>query len=311
MTTPATESPVPFSRDPETGLVNGVVYPRLPNGKIDWRALLNPAHIVFRAPDRFNPSKAQLALAAEIEKAYGAPVQSLVYADVAAKQPVDDKHILVLLAGFQELAELRGYSSSIPSDVAIGRSLRKRSPDVSYRDIEDTIVSTSWQIDWIPNVEEPHGKTSGGVADATYENTGDFGYLSAMSGNRAFVRAVKSGLGIRILGFDEIAKKDDAIPEAGANFSVSSVSSSPNFSLEPVEVLKKTASECGYSFASIRNSAIKHYKASIESGSTQLPYTSDPEKWTRFEDVAKLDCAGLIGAIRKGKENAEKKKAGK
>lgn len=190
-----------FERDAKTGLVAGVDYKYLSDGRIDWKSMLNPAHIVFNSKNK--------KAAEEIQKVYGAPADKLVYSEVIKTQTVDDKHILILLKGFQEVAELRGFHSSVPTSLQVAQG----------------IVAVAHTIHWIPNVEDPQGKVTGATADATMENTGNFGYLAAMAGNRAFVRAVRQGLGISILAFDEIAKRDESENnEAGS--SCSTVSSS-------------------------------------------------------------------------------------
>jgi hypothetical protein len=270
-----------FKRNDTTGLVEGVEYPRLPNGRIDWKALINPVHITFNAK---NPK-----LATEISTTYGAPADTLVYADVVAKQPVADKHILVLLAGFIEVAELRGYQAS----------------EVTQLAVDQGIVAVGHSITWLPNEEEPNGKTSSGTADATLDNTGGFGYLAAMAGNRAFVRAVKNGLGIRILGFDEIAKKDDALPEAGNAPSPQVVTSPGN----PIAILKRTASECGFTLEDVRKSASKRYiketEASAKDPKTIRTIETDPSTWKSFDDVPKRDCLVLVEAMKNAAAKAK------
>lgn len=258
-----------FSRDPLTGLISGIEYPRLPNGRIDWKHLIPTQHIVFNVKNE--------KLAAEIEKAYGAPAKSLVYADVAAKQPVDDRHILILLAGFQEVAELRGYRAARIPHLPLGQG----------------IVGCACEIDWIPNEEEPLGKTSFGTADATFENTGGFGYLTAMAGNRAFVRAVKNGLGIRVLGFDEIATKDTPLPESGT----SSGSATPISQIgQPVPTLIRACEESHITFDQLRKGAQTKYRSKIE---------SDPDTWKAFEDVPPRDCLTLITLVKEGRKAAK------
>lgn len=294
MTATATEPTPPtlFQRDPTTGLEIGRVYPRLPNGRVDWRALLNPTHIVFNSKNE--------KTAAEIAAAYGAPAKSLVYADIAAKQPVDDKHIVVLLAGWLELAELRGYTSSVPTHLQVSQG----------------IVVAAHEIDWIPNEEDPKGKKTGATADATIENTGGFAFLATMAGNRAMVRAIRRGLGINILAYDEIAKAGDHLPESGAgstNSQSAAGSSSTSFSSVglPVPSLIKWASEGGFSFDLVKKGAVKRWAketASLAADATfQRNIKSDPSTWTRFEDVPPGDCLTLIDAIRKAIAEKQKK----
>jgi hypothetical protein len=273
MTKPSTSEPAvdqesepvkpPYYRDRRTGLVACVEYKRLPNGRIDWKSMINPAHIVFN-------SKADK----ELTELYGATADKLVYSEVIKTKAVDDKHILILLAGFVELADLRGYTS-IHSDIAHVTA--------------GANASVACHITWLPNEEEPYAKTSFGTADATMENTGGFGYLAAIAGNRAFVRAVKNGLGIFVLGFDEIAKKDMALPESAGG------SSAPVNPLSPQGTLQKAAEDLKYTFDLVRKGAIK-YKDKMKSTEEEIG------KWKGFADVPPPDCMSLIGLLRKKEE---------
>lgn len=278
-TTVHTDTPAHFSRDPDSGLVNNVVYIRDAQGRIDWKAMINPAHIVFQG--RKNEK-----LAAEIAGKYGATYDKLVYAEVVKTQPVEDKHVLILLAGFIELADLRGYNSSHShiAHVTPGGNV--------------TCVS---HIEWLPNVEEPYPKTSSGEADATVENTGGFGYLAALAGNRAFVRAVRRGLRIPILGADEIAAKDaDSAPAEGGASSSGSAAAVGN--LSPQGILQKTASELGVTFEQVKAGATTKHKAKIE---------VDATAWTGFGDVPPRDCMTLINLLRDKKSGKGKSGEGK
>jgi hypothetical protein len=254
----ATKSP--YYRNPRTGLIDGVEYKRLPNHKIDWKSMVNPVHIVF------NPKADK-----ELTELYGAAADKLVYADVIKEKVVEDKHILILLAGFIELAELRGYKD-VRNDVVHVTAGQN--------------ATAQCHITWLRNEEEYYEKTSAGTADATMENTGGFGYLAAIAGNRAFVRAVKNGLGIFVLGFDEIAKKDTALPESAGG---TSASINP---LSPQGTLQKAAEDLKYTFELVRKGALK-YKEKMKSSEEEIG------KWTGFGDVPPPDCMSLIGLLRK------------
>lgn len=251
--------------------------------RIDWKSRINPAYIVFNAKNE--------KLAAEIEKIYGAPAKNLVYADVVAKQPVDDRHILILLDGFQEVAELRGYESSAPVSISAGQG----------------IVACGWAIKWLPNEEEPNGKTSGGTADATFENTGGWGYLGAMAGNRAFARAVKSGLGIKVYGYDEIGKKDEPNLESG----IMSSSAANSDAGKPVPTLIKTCREFNFTFEQVKASSVKKWNVETaelaKNPAFKRTIQSDPNKWSGYEDVPPLDCLTLITKIQEAAKKTAKK----
>lgn len=271
-TPPAEQAPslqpvVPLFRRKPDGLLEGVVY-HVINGKISWRHMINPAHVVFNGK-----------LDEEIEARYGAKANKLVYAEVINTHVVDDRHILIKLDGFIELAELRGYSAA---PVTISHV----TPDGQH-------VSAQCHITWLPNVEETHAKTSSGEADATFANTGGFGYLTAMAGNRAFVRAVKRGLGISILGFDEIAKKDTPLAEPSPGTS----STSGVNPLSPQGTLQSTADSLKLPFEVVKKGALK-YAAKMKSTTDEIA------GWTGFADVPPPDCMSLIGLLRKKPETA-------
>lgn len=252
-----------FERD-EFGLVKNQVYALRKDGRIDWARMINPEHIIFNSK-----------LDAKIVALYGKPAAELKYSEVIASgQEVDPRYILVLLQGFYELADLRGY--------------RAAEPQIAHADLQ--ICSCSCTIEWIPNREEPDGKISFGTADATMENTNGWGYLSAMAGNRAFVRAVRQGLRIPILGFDEIAKKDTPVPEGATQ-------SSPSTGRIHTDTLKlaceKNVNEQGrsapISFDNVKAAATQKYRDKME---------GDPTTWSRWEDVPPKDALTLIKLIK-------------
>lgn len=242
----------------DNGLIDGLEYPKKANGRINWRALIDNQYIVFNESPKLNE---------EIVAKYGAPAEKLVYSEVIKSKSVDEHHILIQLAGFVELADLRGYISAPVEIVHV-------TPDQN--------VTAQCHITWLPNEEEPYNKTSSGEADATMGNTGGFGYLAAMAGNRAFVRAVKRGLGISILGFDELAKKDQALTE-----SLGAVINSLD-PLSPQGILQKTASAAKLDFEKIKKTVIDHHRAKIE---------TDPTTWNKFEEVPPRDCMTIIGLL--------------
>ncbi len=272
-----TDSPAAFTRL-NNGLVEGVTYPRRSDGRIDWVKMIKPEHIVFNSK-----------LDAQLEKAYGDNSRNLNYGDlIAAGKEVDPRHVLVLLMGFVELARLRGYTRAQP-----------RIAHVCSYPVEAAICSCECTIDWIPNEEDPDGFASYGTADATMDNTGGWGYLSAMAGNRAFVRAVRQGLAIPILGFDEIAKKDTTIPEASAP-------QSSSFDSTPIGLLKKAAADNKadtgepnpLDFAKVKAAAVYHWDK-LQADSAHKPkIRENPNAWNDWPDITSADCLTLIKAIK-------------
>ncbi len=147
----------------DNGLIKGIDYTLNDEGFIDWRKLINHDFLV-----PMNPKD-------------------------KGKNPDDlsDKQLLVLLHGYKELAQIRGYTSVNYSIV---------SPNPDY-------VIATCKIDWIPNFEtEGKSIVFSGVGDASISNTNKLTrhFLAATAENRAFVRCVRSFLRINILGKDEL-----------------------------------------------------------------------------------------------------------
>jgi hypothetical protein len=165
-----------FKRD-EHGLLKGIEYVFRDNSTIDWRAMVKSEYIVFN-----------LQYKSEVEAKYQKRIE-----DVKVEE-VEDKYLLILLAGMKELAFIRGYES------------------VTYRvhEAHKRYAAVSCRIRWIPNYETNNRcLTFESLADASIETTSGFAqnYLMAMAENRAFVRCVRNSLGIHIVGVDEIGPK--------------------------------------------------------------------------------------------------------
>lgn len=161
------------------GLLDGVEYVFKPDGRVDWRKMIRPEHLV--------PNK-QKTQETDITK-------------------LEDKDLIILLAGLKELAQLRGYYS------------------VSYPIVTDSrsYCSASCCISWFPNYEtENQPVYFESRADAHPENSNGFGihFLATIAENRAFCRAVRNFLKINIVAQDELGatsnqeEKQESIPAA-------------------------------------------------------------------------------------------------
>ena len=170
---------IPSLRD-ERGLIKNVNHIFKKDGTVDWRAMVNPAHLY--------PNKDWFA-----RRNMAVPETS---------EGLRDDQLLIKLAGIKEVAKLRGFNR-----------VTFNFPKLD----NDYVVATS-QVDWIENFEtsfDPNAFTmiaSMDVANATSENTDGFGqkFLETIAANRAFVRTVRNYLGIHIVGEDEIAKGNGA-----------------------------------------------------------------------------------------------------
>lgn len=156
----------------EYGLINNglVKYNYTPEGFIDWRKMINSKYLV---PNKQNFEK------------FGKSVPKSI-------DGLEDKDLLILLAGIKELANIRGYSS-VEYSVS--------SPAGDY-------IAAVCRITWLPNFEtEGKSLTFSAIGDASPFNTTSFGknFLGPMAENRAFVRCVRNFLKINITGQDEMA----------------------------------------------------------------------------------------------------------
>jgi hypothetical protein len=160
------------------GLLIGVEYKFKPTGFVDWRAMINPEHIRL---NRENFLKKDPPV--EIGDLSDEEVEAL-------KKRAGDKDLIITLAGFKELAQLRGY-----------HNLRTQVKEVFGR------ITATCEIDWIKNFEtEMCLCSTTGNADATTENVHSISkdYLVAVAENRAICRAVRTFLQIHPVAQDEL-----------------------------------------------------------------------------------------------------------
>lgn len=162
----------------EYGLLEHVKYEYLEDCSVNWRKMIPSKYIV---PNKNNFEKRGVAIPEN-------------------QAEIEDKDLLILLAGFKEVGYIRGYTS------------------VTYQvSVNSDMVGAQCNIKWIPNYESNMNSVEFcALADASVNNTQAFGrnYLSTIAENRAFVRAVRNFLKIHILGADEIGKgeaQEDAV----------------------------------------------------------------------------------------------------
>jgi len=214
--TTKTKTNKPSVRD-ERGLLNGVNFIFNKDGTVNWRAMVNPAHLY--------PNKDWFARRNQ-----------------AVPETADglrDEQLLIKLSGIKEVAKLRGYTSV----------------HFLFPKLERDYVVASCTVNWISNFEtnvnddENNWDSSSymDVANATFENTDGFGqkFLETIAANRAFVRAVRNYLGIHIVGEDEIAKGN------GAKAAASSVEGSADVSPQAI-LSKKFGESVGGEFADFK-----------------------------------------------------------
>lgn len=104
---------------------------------------------------------------------------------------IPDNHLIILLGGIKELAQIRGYTD-------LGYQVTCPSPDY--------VVSVC-KINWIPNFETENRSVSfSAIGDASPFNTKEFAknFLGPIAENRSFVRCVRNFLKINIVGQEEL-----------------------------------------------------------------------------------------------------------
>ena len=210
----------------ERGLLKSVNYIFNKDGSVNWRAMVNPAHL-YPNKDWFNRRNQPVPESAT---------------------DLRDEQLLIKLGGIKEVAKLRGYSRVL----------------FQFPKLERDYVVASCTIDWISNFEtnvnsiedDWNSISSMDVANATFENTDGFGqkFLETIAANRAFVRTVRNYLGIHIVGEDEIAKGN------GAKAASSSIDGSADISPQGI-LSKKFTENIGGGFSDFKSWLRELWKA--------------------------------------------------
>lgn len=212
---PLNPKPTPVTRD-QYGLIPTVQYHFDEMGFVDWRKMVKDEYVVL---NRYALAEKEIDVSTLTEEELN-----------DWKSKAKDEEKLIKLAGFKEVAWLRGIQS-VTYQV------------ISTTDASVTVIAT---ISWLPNFEnETFGVVSSGVATANIINTEEkyAKYLSSIAENRAFVRAVRNGLRIHSLGQDEINNDEP----------VNVNTSGPT----PQSALAKVMEQKNLSFEKVKENAIK------------------------------------------------------
>lgn len=272
MSTTQTES------TPANGYQPKPVYPRKPDGSINWRALVQPQHVYVKKGDE-----------PKVATALGVTPQDIKDGKYDTTR-VEDKYLVIRKAGLIELARIRGYYSALP--------------EVKHSSRDYVVVQT--HIHW-KEFDGQDEVSTGGVGEATPENTSQFmrAYLAAAAENRAFSRAVRQFLNIDIVSHEELGS-NGVEPETDSGSSMST-------SWQPQDVLQKKVEEAKSSFEKMKAAAITKFKHDAEQLAKdplyKVAFKTDPSVWTKYADITAIDCLTLIELIDRSK--AEKAKADK
>jgi hypothetical protein len=226
------------------GLIEDVDYIFNEDGFIDWRAMLKEKWL------------------------YPNPSKNLHTTDVSQ---LEDRDLCVLLGGFKELAQIRGYTNV---------KYFLSSPSSDY-------VLASCEITWVPNYEtEGSEVVFSSVGDAGPHNTHGFGqsFLGPIAENRAFVRCVRNFLKINVVAQDEIAVNPTAPKPMQKVVGEASIDVS-----DPKALLAKLMSEKGITFDHIKKKLEKENYANSESFSTvnDIPNIKIFELLDRIQKIKK------------------------
>lgn len=262
-TSPVTDNPSRFRRDGD-GLIVGHPYRYTPEGRVDYRAMLDPRHlfVVDEKADR-------------VVKAQGKPIGEC---DLTQVNP---KWLRVRKGGWRQLLNLRGFRS------------------VSYHSltVAPDKAAVVCEIELIPNYEtDGYPVIAAAIASASTRSMDRnmLPYMEAFAENRAFARAVQLALAIDILSEDEIdaealkgVTSDDAAPEGEKK----ATSAEPRVTLEELCTARKTT------FEALKARAIKH-NAELTPERADERIQGDPALWTSWLSIQPIDAWLLVGKIK-------------
>ena len=278
-----------FSRN-EQGLVNGVQYHFTPEGRIDYRAMVDPKflYVAHEYRDR-------------VVVEQGKPLNEI---DVLK---VKDDWLRIRVGGLNQLANLRGY-----------------------RSLEYELISTESKAAVVCRMEFIGNYETGGVpivcsaiASATIRSVDKqfIPYLETFAENRAFGRCIKRALQINILSDVEVGGEGK---KAAGEEIVDTPSSSPEGDEVPtgMQPYHHLAAKCKnhkgpdgkpdpITFAVLKYTSMT-MNANIPPERANERCVSDPSLWTGFESIPPADVWLLIGKIDAAAEaDAAGKKTGK
>lgn len=182
---------------------------------------------------------------------------------------LDDKEILVLLAGWKWLAKVRGFKS-------VAHTVLESKPD-------SAVVKTT--VCWRGNYETNNEDICySALATASINNTESFAqnYLAEIAENRGLSRATRGFLNISLVGADEVGPNKNREEQATSEFKPT----------EPHGVLQNKLKEHGKSFEKFKQEWIKlkHPEA---------------EAWESIGDIPKQDVWVILEMIKKKSKNNE------
>ncbi len=267
-----------FKRD-EDGLIIGYPYKFTPEGRVDYLACVDRKHLFVIDSKKDIVSKAQ-----------GKPI------DECDLSLVNEKWLRIKQGGFNQLLNLRGYTS------------------IEYHSLQTSPEKAAvvCVLSLIGNYEtEGYPIICSAIASATFHSMDkNFRpYMETFAENRAFARAVKRALQITVLSEDEI--DSEALKGAQGEDAGDPASSTKTTSAEASEHLRQLCEKRNVpiTFAAIKARAIKH-NAELTPTTENERIKDDPATWTEWKSVQPIDCFLLIGKIKEADDAGVKGKKG-
>ncbi len=229
------------------GLIVGKDYVYDDFGFVDWKAMIDSQHVFLR--DEFLLEK-------------GIKIEDLSDEEIEEKKgEASDEELLIKLAGFKDLARLRGYTKT----------------HYKFTEHQGAVTVESF-IEWTPNFETGMLPVStSAIASANKDNTqGKFSsYLAAIAENRAFVRNVKNFLGIHVIGESELKDR------AGYDVEAEHVSTGESTGVGPQAALQKVMEVKSISF-----DKLKERLAELE--------WEGIDEWEGIEDIPPEEAVAIL-----------------
>jgi hypothetical protein len=238
------------------GLLKNTEYTFDENGNVNWRKMVPVEFLYVNGGDARRKEM--------VEKKYKKSVKEI---DIVADN-VEDRDLVITLAGLKHLLRLRGYSSV----------------SLHTNESSETFASVNCYIDFLPNFETE------GVAQSYSENgsahlrsTDGFmrAYLVEAATNRAFARCIRNYLNINIVSREELFDESKAAQiDSGSTPFISNGS--------PQSILEKKCADAGFGFPALKAAAIK-YRTDLK---------NNPDSWVKWSDIPAEDCYILLEMIK-------------
>lgn len=237
------------------GLLIGTEYIFDDNGNVNWRKMVPAQYLYLNAGD---PKAKE-----RIEKKYKKSVKDI---DIIADN-VEDRDLVITLAGLKYLLRLRGFTSV----------------SSAIKEANERFATVSCYIDFIPNFEtENRDQSYSENGSAHLYSTDGFmrSYLVEAASNRAFARCIRNYLNINIVSREELFDQS----KVG---NIDAATTSQPTSGEAYSILENKAIEKGWGFEKVKKASV-NYKAELN---------SDPLTWNTWSDIPANDCYVLLGKI--------------